>query len=66
MGNCPSRRCFAGCDKEDAIAAIVSMVTIIKEAVSKFRHSLFSFQKNKQSPDFPKPGLCHVLKILYL
>ena len=30
------------------------------EAVSKFRHSLFYFQKNKQSPDFPKPGLCHV------
>lgn len=33
MGNYPSRRCFAGCDNEAAIAAIVSMVTIIKADV---------------------------------
>ena len=30
-------------------------------------HPLFIYiEKHKKSPDFPKPGLCHITKNLYL
>ena len=35
------------------------------EGVSKFRCTLWLYFY-KQSPDFHKPGLCHVAKFLYL
>ena len=36
-----------------------------EEGVSKFRCTLWLYFY-KQSPDFHKPGLCHVAKFLYL
>ena len=45
---------------------ILKMVIKVVEAVSKVTDTASFFIYTKQSPDFPKPELCHVPDFLYL
>lgn len=51
------------------LAKKIAFTATISEGVSKFRCTLWLYLMLyfcKQSPDFHKPGLCHVAKFLYL
>lgn len=42
-------------------------VDIVRGCIKIQTHPLFIYiEKHKKSPDFPKPGLCHITKNLYL
>lgn len=56
----PPRRALHGRRKKPCRRRVNST-----EGVSKFRCTLWLYFY-KQSPDFHKPGLCHVAKFLYL